>query len=184
MDIEIVEESPAALAEYGRVSIAFEVRSVFDVRHQNNGLTLTERTVEVPYVKDYGDPARSVSTFDLSKWGWIAARSGGRRAGSAMVAYNTSGVIMLDGRSDLAVLWDIRVAPEVRGRGVGSALARAVERWAMSRGCRQIKVETQNVNVPACLFYQRQGFVLTDVHRHAYPELPDEIQLLWYKDIR
>jgi GNAT superfamily N-acetyltransferase len=66
---------------------------------------------------------------------------------------------------------------------VGAALFRAAESWARARGCRQLKVETQNVNVAACRFYSRQGCVLTSVDRLAYPGLPGEIQFLWYKDL-
>ena len=46
-----------------------------------------------------------------------------------------------------------------------------------------MKVETQNVNVPACRFYARQGCVLGAINRFAYPDLPDEVQLLWYKTL-
>jgi ribosomal protein S18 acetylase RimI-like enzyme len=42
-------------------------------------------------------------------------------------------------------------------------------------------VETQQVNVVACRFYQRQGFSLERVAAAAYPSLPDEVQLLWIK---
>lgn len=65
----------------------------------------------------------------------------------------------------------------------GAALFRAAEAWARARRCRQIKVETQNVNVTACRFYARQGCVLTMVDPSAYPGLPGEVQLLWYKDL-
>jgi hypothetical protein len=51
------------------------------------------------------------------------------------------------------------------------------------RGCRRLKVETQNTNVPACRLYASQGCTLGAIHRFAYPELPEEIQLLWYKDV-
>jgi GNAT superfamily N-acetyltransferase len=88
---------------------------------------------------------------------------------------------MLEGRRDLAVLWDLRVAPQVRGRGVGAALFGAVADWAVGQGCRQLKVETQNTNVAACRFYARQGCVLGALNRFAYPDLPEEVQLLWYK---
>ena len=90
---------------------------------------------------------------------------------------------MLEGRRDLAVLWDIRVDPQTRGLGVGSALFRAAERWARTRGCRTLKIETQNTNVPACTFYARQGCILKEIKRSAYPQLPDEIQMLWYKTL-
>jgi len=43
-------------------------------------------------------------------------------------------------------------------------------------------VETQNINVPACRFYARQAFVLGAVNRGAYPDLPHDVQLLWYKE--
>jgi GNAT superfamily N-acetyltransferase len=84
---------------------------------------------------------------------------------------------------DISVLWDIRVAPDARGRGVGSALFERVEAWALAQGCRQLKVETQNINVPACGFYARHGCELRAIHHAAYPELQEEIQLLWYKDL-
>jgi GNAT superfamily N-acetyltransferase len=81
-------------------------------------------------------------------------------------------------------LGDIRVSPEARGKGVGARLFAAVEFWARARGCTRLKVETQNINVPACRFYARQGCVLGAIHRFAYPDLPGEVMLLWYKDLR
>ena len=191
MNIEVREEPITALAEYARVPIAFHVRQVLDLAVQDGGLggfVLVERPVDVPWMKNYDDVAAERPTgwaarFDVSKWGLLAARAEGRLVGGAVVAFDTAGVEMLEGRRDLAVLWDIRVAPEVRGRGVGGALFRAAEAWAAARGCRRLKVETQSVNVPACRFYARQGCVLGAIHRFAYHQLPDEIQLLWYKDL-
>jgi GNAT superfamily N-acetyltransferase len=91
---------------------------------------------------------------------------------------------MLEGRRDLSLLWDIQVAPDARGRGVGSALFERVEAWALAQGCRELKVETQNINVPACGFYARHGCEPRAARHAAYPELPEEIQLLWYKDLQ
>lgn len=191
MNLEITEEPISAAAELARVPIAFDVESVFDVSPLDGGLgglILSERRVEVPYVKDYDategeNPAQWAARFDVSNWGLISARSGGVRVGGAVIAFNTEGVHMLEGRTDLAVLWDIRVAREARGRGVGFGLFHAVEAWASARGCRQLKIETQNINVPACRFYARQGCVLGAVNRFAYRELPEEVQLLWYKTL-
>lgn len=191
MRVEVVEEPLTAFQEYGRVSIAFEVRSVLEVvgtHASSGGFVLNELRVADPYVKDYDaiegeEPARWASRFDVSNWGLLAARAEGRRVGGAVVAFDTPGLEMLEGRRDLAVLWDIRVSPEARGLGVGSALFRAAEAWAAARGCRRLKVETQNINVPACRFYERHGCVLVSANAHAYPSLPDEIQLLWQKDI-
>lgn len=72
--------------------------------------------------------------------------------GRATIAFNTPGLRLLEGRRDLSVLWDIRVAPDARGKGIGSALFERVEVWAKANGCCQLKVETQNINVRACDF--------------------------------
>ena len=189
--MEIVEESIALAPELARIPISFEVESVFNVSAPCGGLgglVLSERRLDTPYVKDYDTaegehPSQWAARFDVSNWGLIGAHSDGTRVGGAVVAFNTRGVQMLEGRGDLAVLWDIRVSPEARGRGAGFALFRAAEAWAAARGCRQLKIETQNINVPACRFYARQGCVLGAINRFAYRELPDEVQLLWYKTL-
>ena len=72
---------------------------------------------------------------------------------------------MLEGRHDLAVLWDIRVAPSSRRRGVGAALFCAATEWAAATGYQELKVETQNVNVAACRFYGRHGCELCEQRR-------------------
>ena len=190
MNIEISEAPITAVAELGLVPISFTVDREYDVvPNQGSGrFVLSERLVETPYVKDYdGIPGESPSQwtrrFDISRWGFIRAQMGGRLVGGAVLAFDTGDVAMLEGRRDLAVLWDIRVSPEVRRKGVGCSIVRSSEAWAISRSCRQLKVETQNINVPACKFYQGRGFLLKTVDRLAYPELPGEIQLLWYKDL-
>jgi GNAT superfamily N-acetyltransferase len=121
--------------------------------------------------------------FDLSNWALFSARAATGIVGGATVAFDTPGLTMLEGRRDLAVLWDIRVSPDARRQGIGAALFESVEAWAQRHGCRQLEIETQNTNVRACRFYERQGCELRAVHRGAYPEFPEEIQLLWHKDL-
>jgi GNAT superfamily N-acetyltransferase len=188
IDVAVFEEPIDSLRDYASVPIAFEAVSTFEVKREGERFVLSEVPVLSPYIKDYDaipgeHPSEWARRFDVSRWGVLAARAGGRRVGGAVIAFDTPGVDMLEGRRDLAVLWDIRVALEARGFGVGAALFRAAEAWARARGCRQIKVETQNVNVPACRFYARQGCVLTSADPSAYPGLPGETQLLWYKDL-
>ncbi len=186
MRIELREEPIAALADLADIPIAFEVRRVLDVSVRDQGLggfILTERVVDAPYVKDYDavegeGPRRWAQRFDVSNWGLILAHVDGERAGAGVVAFDTPGVDMLEGRRDLAVLRDIRVVPRLRRQGVGTALLRAAEEWAQARGCRRLKIETQNINVPACRFYARHGCVLGAVHRYAYREYPNETQML------
>jgi GNAT superfamily N-acetyltransferase len=188
MRVDVRTLPAAALAGYGAVPIAFAVHEVLDVVPDDGGLgglRLVPRRLAQPYVKDYDaiageSPARWARRFDVARWGVLAALVDGERVGGAVVAFDTPGVDMLEGRRDLAVLWDLRVAPAARGRGVGRALFDVAAHWAADRGCAWLKVETQNVNVPACRFYARQGCTLGAIHRLAYPTLPDEAQLLWY----
>lgn len=190
-NIDLVQEPMTALAEYARIPIAFTVDRVLHVRPRTDGrggFVLSERRLDTPYVKDYDaiageGPLQWARRFDLSNWAFFTARVAGRLLGGAAVAFDTPGLTMLEGRRDLAVLWDIRVAPDARGQGVGSALFERVEAWARLHGCRQLKIETQNINRQACRFYARHGCQLRTMHDAAYPELPDEIQLLWYKDL-
>jgi GNAT superfamily N-acetyltransferase/tetratricopeptide (TPR) repeat protein len=191
MTVEIVEEAPAAFADYARIPIGFEVREVFDVvvREQGcGGLELVERLLADPYYKNFdADPTHHPTQwplrFDTSRWGVLGAFADGSRVGGAVIAWGAPGIDLLEHRADLAVVWDLRVAPDARGRGVGAALFRAAERWAVVRGARWLKVETQNVNVAACRFYAGQGCTLGAMHRFAYPDLPDETQLCWYKQL-
>lgn len=176
--IEITAASPEVLGEYARISIAFEVRSVFDVLGAAPPFTLAERPIEAPYVKDYdvldGGPAMWPGRFDLSGWRLFVARVNGRPVGGAAVA---------PGGDGSATLWDLRVDASARGRGIGTVLFDAAARWARDRGRRRIEVETQDVNVPACRFYARCGCVLAAVRRGAYLELPGEVQLVWSKEL-
>ena len=90
---------------------------------------------------------------------------------------------MLGEESGVAALWDIRIRPERRNSGIGSFLFRAVREWAHVRGCTQIRIETQNVNLPACHFYARMGCALESINRFAYRALPEETQILWRVDL-
>jgi GNAT superfamily N-acetyltransferase len=186
--ILIREEPLGSLTSYAEIPIAFTVKRIVDASIGEAGeFSMVERAADTPTIKDYDafeNPRSWIDKLDTSNWGVIAARSDNRRVGGAVIALRTSGLDMLEGRSDLAVLWDIRVHPEMRDRGIGSALLEAAELWTLARGCKCLKVETQNINADACHFYARRGFILRAINEGAYPSLPDETQLLWYKDLR
>ena len=188
MTIEIVEQSADLLHEYGAVPISFTVDSRYRVEAIDRGLggwRLTEERVAPPYVKDYDDvgderPVRWSKRWDVSNWVFFAAVDRGARIGGAVVARNTPGAHMLEGRTDLAFLWDIRVHPDRRREGVGSRLFRHAVEWARASGCRYLKIETQNINVRACRFYASQGCHLRGIHHGVYKDNLDEVQLLWF----
>ncbi len=190
-NFEIREEPVGNLEAYAEIPIAFLVDSVLlpvEPPQGAMGLRFDEAPQAPPYWKDYdadrgNHPTDWAKRFDTSSWVLISAWHESVRIGGIVVAHACEGVDMLEGREDLAVLWDVRIAPEFRRRGVGAALFAVVEAWAQARGCRSLKVETQNINVGACKFYEGRGFELGRVDPLAYPELPNETQMLWYKDI-
>jgi len=189
MEVRIAEETPAILADYEKVSIAFRVETAFRVELLSDGLAgvkLIEERVEKPFIKDYDvyeKPTHWAERFDLSNWGFLSAFDGEKRIGAAAIALKTPQIFMLEGRDDLTCLWDLRVAPEYRGKGIGNQLFAYALNWAKKRNCRLFKVETQNINVPACRFYARQGCHLGAFNLYAYPESLKEIQLVWYRNL-
>ncbi|MGE3314348.1 MAG: GNAT family N-acetyltransferase [Planctomycetaceae bacterium] len=187
-DIEIREEPMSQLPELARIPIAFTIDRYYDVTGDRPPFELVERMLDTPCVKDYdalfeNGPSDWPRQFDLSNWGLLFAIVDGRRAGGAVIAFDTPGAEMLNGRRDLAALWDIRIQPEYRQRGIGRRLLASIDEWSRDRNCREIRLETQNINVPACRFYAKHGYSLASVKRNAYPELPDEIQFIWMKTL-
>ena len=178
----------AGLAEYAKVSIAFTVRSRYvTMPHPdvNQRWELVKEPVEPTWVKDYdeGEPPTRWLRWDTSNWRLISAFSGNERIGGAIVVYKYPQLDFLEGRDDLAALWDIRVAPEWRGQGVGSLLFEHVVRYARKMGCVELKIETQDVNVGAGRFYAKQGCGLAEVTPNAYPGWPDEVEMIWRLDL-
>lgn len=191
MDIQILVAMPALLVEYAKVPTAFVVREAFgreaidELRHGQDAATTP---VPVPYQKDYDaypgqHPTDWPTRFDLSGWIILAATEENNRVGGAALALNDPELGLRGGHLGRALIWDLRVAPDARRRGVGTALLRAAERAALERGACQLYVETQQINVPACRLYLREGFALETVRLDAYPDLPEEVQLLWAKSL-
>jgi GNAT superfamily N-acetyltransferase len=193
MTLEIARVGADGLAEYARIPIWFRVESVLRVSGTDDalgGLLLREEAVDEPYVKDYDEfdddpPAQWGQGHDLGNWGIFLAREEGVSVGAAAGIVKSSRAQMLMARDDVAVLWDIRVHPDHRRRGIGARLLQHVAQWAREWNCTQLRIETQNVNVGACRFYASQGCRLGAVCQEAYSEarLRHETMLLWYLDL-
>lgn len=132
-------------------------------------------------ISDFGPECLThYARFPIQFW---LALDGDRPVGSATIVWDTPAIHRLDGRKDLAVLWDLRVHPDYRGRGLGRSLFEQAARFAREMGLAQLKIETQNNNVAANRFYQAMGCRLGVFHRFAYAGIAgveDEVMLLWY----
>src|SRR5690606_12460462 len=112
-------EPTSALGDHACISIAFEVRTVLDDEVQAGrlgGFRLVARSVTEPWIKDYDQcdegPTGWAKRFDISNWGLVSAWNDATRIGGAVIAFDTPGLNMLEGRRDVAVVWDIRIAPQ------------------------------------------------------------------------
>ena len=165
--------------------MVFTVRSRYRAEFVDGGLggwTLCEEPVCPPWEKDYDQVEHPTTWLELgiSNWAVFAAYDGEHRIAGAIVVWDTPGIYMLEASTDLAVLWDIRVRPEYRRSGIGARLVDRCAEFAKRMGCTRLKVETQDVNVPACRFYAAKGCELRGIHHGMYTEYPDDVQFLWY----
>lgn len=195
MSIEIREIGIDLLPLYSEIPESSRVNSVFRIELIDRGLgglRFIEEKVS-PYVKwderyeDDSGPASWSKRFDIGNWGIFMAFKGSQPVGGVAVAIDIQAGMTTPFESEgTAILWDLRVHPDERRRGIGSKLFKYAADWARRKGYRQLKIETQNVNVPACRFYAKQGCVLGAIHRYGYASLPDvahESMLLWYLEL-
>ncbi|MBT6614657.1 MAG: GNAT family N-acetyltransferase [Deltaproteobacteria bacterium] len=65
------------------------------------------------------------------------------------------------------------------GNGIGQKLFDAAVQWAKDKMCKELKVETQNINFGANKFYKKQGCRISAIERSAYETHPNEVKLVW-----
>lgn len=189
MTLDIISITPDHLEKYASIPISFWATSVYQIEPLDGGLggfSMTEQPVVQPWLKDYDadeSPMDWSKKFDLKNWGFFVGFDKETAVAGAAVALNTPEVNMLEKRRDLAVLWDIRVHPDWRGMGFGKIIFMHAADWARKQDCAQLKIETQNVNVPACKFYKAMGCELGMIHKYGYAAMPavvTEAMIFWY----
>jgi GNAT superfamily N-acetyltransferase len=175
--MRIVREGPESLPEYEKVPIAFEVRS--RLRLSETGL-LVEESVE-PRIKNYDAIPEERPTAHRHRGclGIFAAFDGDQRVGGTIVARDLPDFDIADGRSDIAVIIDLRVDSGFRNRGCGRHLFQHAADWARANNCELVRVETQDINVAACQFYERMGCALLSFEEDAYGPEVREARLYW-----
>jgi len=174
--------------QYDLIPMLVYVSSYYQVNKINHGLSgFTFEEVPVkPYTKDmsiYEIASEYEEQFDISNWAVFMAFDESKAIGGITVVSRTKEVIMLSGRDDLAILWDIRIDDSYKRQGVGQSLFDMAVTWAKNQGLKQMKIECQNNNIPACKFYHKQGAVLSAIDEYAYynePECRHETQFIWF----
>jgi len=191
MVIEMLPVNKKTLDRYSVIPSYFEVDSMLEVEVLADGfegMKFKEKKVTRPYTKYYDTEGEPFSWLNFNTSNWVAflASEGESLVGCLTVACRTPELRMLNGRDDLADVWDIRVHPDYKRKGYGARLFQEAVAWSRNKGFKQLCVETQNVNVRACRFYLKQGCRLGAVNRFAYysnPKERDEVQFIWFMDL-
>jgi GNAT superfamily N-acetyltransferase len=185
------EIDEAYFEEYDKIPMVVHVKSILKLEKVDNGLggILLKEVTFQEHTKDLGKYEKATEyakEFDITNWTFFMAFDDDLPIGAATIASRTENVNILDGRDDMTVLWDIRVDDRYKKQGVGTELLTKAVQWCKEKGFKQMKIECQNNNVPACRFYHKQGAVLGKLDEYAYYkdiEIRDEVQLIWYLDL-
>ena len=181
------EIDKSQLTEYDKIPFYYDTTKRYELKKIDDGtLGICFQLIDVPkFHKDFEVKTEKWGKmFDLTNWKFFVAYNQDHKiiAGCA-IATKTENCRMLEGRDDLALLWDLRVANEYKHQGIGQTLFDMAKQYAKENGFKQFKVECQNTNPAAVNFYHKQGMKLCAINEYAYPEYPDEVQMLWYLDL-
>lgn len=92
-------------------------------------------------------------------------------------------IILRKNWNGYAYVEDIAVDSRFRRQGIGKRLMEKAVYWAKSHSLPGIMLETSNVNIAACHFYERIGFKLGGFDRYLYQAImpgTEEVALYWY----
>jgi ribosomal protein S18 acetylase RimI-like enzyme len=99
----------------------------------------------------------------------LVAEEAGRLVGYALVLFH--------GRTALARLYSMAVAPEQRGRGLGRTLLHAAEAAALDGGAAVMRLEVNPGNEAAVALYRSAGYADFGVYRAYYEDDSDALRM-------
>src|SRR5690606_14408034 len=86
-------------------------------------------------------------------------------------------LVLFHGRTALARLYSMAVAPEHRGQGLGRVLLEAAEATALDRGAAVLRLEVHPHNDPAIALYRSAGYVEFGIYRAFYEDDSDALRM-------
>jgi streptothricin acetyltransferase len=171
MNIILREIDPSNLHDANQCDGSFIVDSKLVLHVENDILRYSVVRVE-PYRKQYVFEERDYASYIANP---------DQTVYFAHVDGHLAGQIVLKKHWNVyAWINDFAVDVEFRRYGVGRALMQKAVDWAKAKQLPGIMLETQDINVPACRFYERFGFTLRGYDTYLYKGLNpiiDEIAL-------
>lgn len=172
--MEIVPLSAENWQDINRANQPFDIIGRLKPAFSQGRWSCTEELFEKPAIKAYENDSEE----------FFAAHMG-RPDKAVYLAYEdgvcVGQLVLRQDWNGYAFIEDICVAREARGRGIGSALVEKARKWAVDRKLSGLALETQDNNLLACRFYQRQGFQIGGVNTLFYRNFNNpEIAIFWY----
>lgn len=169
----IKKMTQANLNDYNRPSGGFSVIGRLVPEYRNGSWSFTEELFEEHYHKQYDEEKVDDSYIDNEDKAVYLYYDGDRCMGRIKLRANWNG---------FAVIEEIYVDKDSRGKGIGTVLLRQAVVWAQTNGLIGLMLETQDVNLQACRFYASNQFTIGAVDTQLYARFPTahEKAIFWY----
>lgn len=172
--MKIVEIDRTNIKDINTMDNSFEVISRVIPYVEDGKFIYSIEPVSGPCTKSYLDDEYDLTTYigNTDKTSFLA-----------YINHDAVGQIILKRCwNKFAWIEDFRIDGKYRRQGVGKNLMDAAVDWARRNGYPGIMLETQDTNVPACLFYHKYGFILGGADKMLYRGVGNlnETALFWY----
>ena len=174
MKIQIIKLDHKKLADIDRCDNTFWVENKLSIGVKDDRISYSlvpARVFEKHYLPEHSDYTDYLNNPDKAVY---LAYADEQLAGQIILRTNWNGYAYIE---------DIAVDQSFRRHGIGRKLMEKAVEWTKSLGLPGIMLETSNINVAACQFYEQFGFKLGGFDRFLYlATLPDteEVALFWY----
>jgi ribosomal protein S18 acetylase RimI-like enzyme len=128
------------------------------IRRMSNGLTAREDVPEEVPSPEYAQAFKAIQHDENTDI--IVGVLDGVVVAMAQISYVQGLALRATKR---AIVEDVRVAPNLRGRGIGRALMQYMTSRARNRGCSLLQLTTNDGREDAIAFYKKLGFHQTHV---------------------
>ncbi|MGW1289647.1 GNAT family N-acetyltransferase [Streptomyces sp. NPDC001118] len=149
-------EDFAAMAE---IDGSFTTDSVFEVTAADGVFAIRETALDVPLHKTFPDEPDD-EDGDAEPTRTVVAVAGDELCGFLQASFAPWNARV--------TIRDVEVAPQWRGRGIGSALMRHAFDFARECGAVHVWLEVSNINAPAVRAYLRMGFAFCGLDTTLY----------------
>jgi ribosomal protein S18 acetylase RimI-like enzyme len=170
----IIEVNSKNIMNVNKSNESFNIFGRIIPEYKNNCWNFSEELLDIPYEYKYSDDNEDYSEFI-------------NNPNKTIYFYYSENICI--GQIIIRKYWnkftfiqDISVLKNHKHKGIGHLLMDKALDWTKESNLNGMMLETQDVNVAACRFYKKYGFILGGVDTMLYSnfENADQKALFWY----